>query len=129
MIQVFIPTDAGFNLYENEIKNLYENLQGRICDNNSFDFVKNNTLFYMFVIDGMLLGGIYYFKDSEKLFVNAFSKRKFLKEKLACLKLSLSWFKCDIYAEAQHKETILCLLRLKFKHYKNNIFVYRQNEG
>lgn len=124
MIKVFIPSNTDFKKYEPEIKNMYESFQTKICDSNTFDFIKNNTLFYMFVNDENLIGGIYYFLDNNKLFLNGFAGRKHHKENLECLKMSLKWFNCDIYAEAQNRASALCLIKCGFKRIHSKLFVY-----
>ena len=123
MINVLIPSDGLFALYEKECRMLYESLQNEICDSNSFDFICKNTFFYMFLNNSKLIGAIYYFVDEDgKLFLNGFAKRKMFKEKLACLKLSTTWFNCDIYATAQNRASALCLLKCGFEKENNNIF-------
>ena len=125
MIRVLIPKDREFSLYEREIKELYEKSQDKIKDTNSFEFIRDNTFFYTFLDDDKLIGGIYYFVDEEGfLFLNGFAKRKMFKLNLECLKLSLSWFNCNIYAEAQNRASALCLLRCGFTRQMENIFVY-----
>ena len=124
MISVHIPTDIEFSFFKDECKNLYENVQEKICDPNSFEFICKNTLFYLFENDGILIGAIYYFLDENgKLFLNGFAKRKMHYLCLECLKMSLKWFKGRIYAEAQNRASTLCLLKCGFKRYKKNIFV------
>lgn len=125
MISVLIPTDADFQVYENQLKLLYENCQDRICDTNSYEFIRDNTLFYAFLEDNKLLGAIYYFMEKGKLFLNGFARRKNFLANLECLKQTLDWFKSDIYAEAQNRASALCLLRCGFSREKDNLFVYR----
>ncbi len=127
MIRVLIPTDKEFKIYENEIKKMYEEMQSKICDSNSFEFIRDNTLFYMFLDNTELIGGIYYYKNKDKLFLNGFAGRKHFYENLECLTLSLSWFRSDIYAEAQNRASALCLLRCGFKYLKEeNLYVYKR---
>ena len=124
MINVWIPSQKGFKKYKDECKILYEKNQEKICDPNSFEFVCNNTLFYLFEADGKLIGGIYYFLDKEgKLFLNAFAKRKIHSLCIECLKMSLEWFKGNVYAEAQNRASALCLLRCGFKRKEGTLFV------
>ena len=116
MINVWIPSQKEFLKYSDECKNLYEKVQDKICDTNSYEFISKNTLFYLFETDGVLIGAIYYFKDEEgKLFLNGFAKRKKHKLCLECLKMSLNWFRGCVYAEAQNRASALCLLRCGFK--------------
>ena len=46
MIEVLIPLNPGFQKYEAQIKELYEKSQEKICDPNSFEFIKNKTYYY-----------------------------------------------------------------------------------
>jgi len=127
MIRVLIPKDKEFWEYYKEIKELYEKSQNRICDPNSFEFVIKETLFYLFLDDEKLIGGIYYFLDEEnKLFLNGFANRKMHELCLKCLKLSLNWFVGYIYAQAQNRASALCLLRCGFKRDENNVFVFKK---
>lgn len=126
MIRVLIPLDKEFKLYEGELKFLYEENQKKICDTNSFDFIRDNTLFYMFLDDNDLIGAIYYFMDDDKLFLNGFAYRKKHVLTCACLSLSLSWFTTNIYAEAQNRASALCLLRCGFERIEGKLFVYRK---
>lgn len=127
MLKVLIPTDSDFCIYENECKNLYQAVQHKITDTNSFEFIKNNTYFYMFINDNTLIGAIYYFKDLDgKLFLNGFANRKMHALCLECLKMSLNWFKGSIYAEAQNRASALCLLKCGFKRLENNVFIFNQ---
>lgn len=126
MIRVLIPENAEFSRYENEIKNLYKNSQAQINDPNSFEFIRDNTFFYMFLDDDKLIGGIYYFVDEAgKLFLNGFANRKMFEQSLECLKLSTGWFDSDIYAEAQNRASALCLLRCGFRRFNDNIFILK----
>ena len=126
MIEVFIPLNPEFRRYEAQVKELYEQNQEKICDTNTFDFIKNNTLFYIFINDGTLVGAIYFFMDDEKLFLNGFAGKKHHLENLYCLKLSSTWFNCDIYAEAQNRASALCLLRCGFQRIKDNLFCLKK---
>ncbi len=127
MIEVLIPQNHDFAQYKNECKILYENLQDKIGDSQTFDFITNNTFFYLFLNDKKLIGGIYYFLDKDKkLFLNGFAKRKQHNLCLECLKMSLNWFKGRIYAEAQNRASALCLIRCGFKREKDNIFYFEK---
>lgn len=127
MINVWIPTQKEFLKYKDECKTLYEKVQDKITDTNSFEFITNNTLFYLFETSGEFIGAIYYFKNSDgKLFLNAFAKRKKHELCLKCLKMSLNWFKGRIYAEAQNRASALCLLRCGFKRVEDKVFVWER---
>ena len=124
-IRVLIPKQKEFKIIEPELKALYIKKQKNICDTNSFEFIRDNTFLYTFLIADNLIGCIYYFLDNDnRLFLNAFSKRKTFQLNIICLTLSLSWFNCPIYAEAQNRASALCLLRCGFKRKKNNLFIY-----
>ena len=127
MVKVLIPRDSEFCLYKNECKNLYEKVQDKIHDTNTFEFICTNTFFYMFLDSNKLIGAIYYFVDEEgKLFLNGFANRKMHKLNLECLKMSLDWFNTDIYAQAQNRASALCLLRCGFRRAKEDLFVFKK---
>ena len=116
MINVFIPSDKDFEKFKDECKKLYESVQEKIGDTNTFEFVCNNTFFYLFTNNGILIGAIYFFKDTDgRLYLNGFAKRKMHTLCLKCLKMSLKWFRGSVYAEAQNRASALCLLRCGFK--------------
>ncbi len=125
MIRALIPTEVDFKLYENQLKILYEHNQEKICDTNSFEFIRDNTLFYAFLFNNKLVGAIYYFVEDGKLFLNGFSVRKTFLINLECLRVSTTWFNCDIYAEAQNRASALCLLKTGFKRVRDNLFVLK----
>lgn len=124
MITVLIPTNSEFEKYKAQIKEAYEKCQEKICDPNSFEFVVHNTLFFSFFLDGAFIGAIYYFKENDKLFLNAFALPKNHLANLECLQLSTTWFKKPIYAEAQNRASALCLLRCGFKRVEGKLFCY-----
>ena len=61
-IDVFIPFQNEFRVYEEELRELYDMNKYFIKDTNSFDFIRDNTLFYSFVNKKKLIGAIYFFK-------------------------------------------------------------------
>ena len=122
-INVWIPTQKEFNNYRAECQKLYESVQDKICDPNDFEFICNNTFFYLFEKEGNLIGALYYFVDDGKLFVNGFAKRKMHNLCLECFRKSLTWFKGNVYAEAQNRASALCLLRCGFHRKNGNLFV------
>ncbi|MBQ7763822.1 hypothetical protein IJ384_00490 [bacterium] len=124
MITVLIPADSEFEKYKAQIKEIYVKCQEKICDSNSFEFIIKNTLFYSFFLDGVFIGAIYYFKENDKLFLNAFALPKNHQANLECLQLSTTWFKKPIYAEAQNRASALCLLRCGFKRVEGKLFCY-----
>lgn len=125
MIEVRIPNQKDFSY--KECKALYElnkeNIQD--CD---FDNIIKNSLFFSFHIKktGELLGCIYFYYRGRRLFVNVFSSRGHHLLNIECFKEALSWFNCDIYAEALHLTSRIGCLRCGFKRLKGNIFVYRR---
>lgn len=125
MINVWIPSQKEFKKYRDECKELFEKVQDKIHDTNSFEFICKNTFFYLFEIDGKLIGAIYYFiNDDGKLYLNGFANRKMHELCLKCLKKSLTWFKGRIYAEAQNRASALCLLKCGFKREHSKTFVF-----
>ena len=129
MINVWMPTQKEFGKFSAECKELYKSLQDKITDTSSFEYICDNTFFYLFEQDGNLIGAIYYFlKDDGKLYMNAFAKRKMHNVCMECLKKSLTWFKGRVYAEAQNRASTLCLYRCGFKRDKGNRFVISLKE-
>ncbi len=126
MLEVFIPSDAGFRFYETPLRLLYEKVQDKIGDDNTFEFIRNNTFFYMFIYNKTLVGGIYYFIKENKLFLNGFANRKMFEVNVECLKFSTTWFNSDIYAEAQNRASALCLLKSGFQRLDRNLFVLKK---
>ena len=63
MIEVLIPLNNEYRKYDSQIKALYEQEQNKIGDSNSYEFVRDNTLFYAFLLNKTLIGAIYYFFD------------------------------------------------------------------
>ena len=123
-INVWIPNQKEFQHFRKECKELYESVQDKITDDSSFEFIINNTYFYLFEINGNLIGAIYYFiGQDENLYLNGFAKRKMHSLCIECLKKSLTWFKGRVYAEAQNRASALCLLRCGFKKVNGNRFV------
>ena len=125
-IKVFIPYNKEFLIFKDECKALYENVQNKICDTNNFEFIIENTFFYLFVNNQKLIGAIYFFEDNDKkLYLNGFSYRKMHLLNLECLKMSLNWFACNIYAIAQNKMSKLCLKKCGFECVEGNEFMYK----
>lgn len=126
MTEVIIPTNPEFKKYKPLLKQMYKKVQNKICDTNSFEFITKNTLFYAFLGDDKkIIGAIYFFIDDKKLYLNAYAGKGHHESNLECVRMSLGWFNCDIYAVAQNKASALCLLRCGFKRIKNNLFVYK----
>lgn len=123
MIEVLIPVNLDYQKYDAQVKELYEKQQEKICDTNSYEYIRDNTLFYIFILNGVFIGAIYYFVENGKLFLNGFAVPKNHKINLFCLSLSTTWFSCSIYAEAQNRASALCLLKCGFKRLKDNLFV------
>jgi len=126
MIKVLIPSDVEFKIYEPVLRKMYEESKDKICDDNTFDFIINDTLYYAFIKEGAVIGAIYFFEDGDKLFLNAYAGRKHLEDNIECVKLSTRWFNCDIYAEAQNRASALCLLRAGFKRIQGKLFIYEK---
>lgn len=125
MITVYTPQDTLFNY--TEVEEMYNSCKDEIGDD-SFEDVIARTKFYAFYImqTRELLGCIYFFKRGRRTFVNAFAGRKHHLINLECFKESLSWLKCNIYAEVKNKCSELCVRRCGFKKIKDNLFVYRR---
>ena len=123
MINVWIPTQKEFEKYKAECKELYEKSQDKIGDPNSFEFICENTFFFLFANKERLIGAIYYFKNENgDWYLNGFANRKMHSLCIECLTMTLDWFKGRIYAEAQNRASALCLLRCGFKRVDGKLF-------
>ena len=117
MITVRIPTDKNFNF--KECKKLFNNYKKFINDKNKFRNIVDNTFFYSFFYNEKHIGCTYFYMRDNKLFVNGFANRHLHTLVIDCLKQSLKWFNCNIYAETEQKTAKLCLLRAGFKKISN----------
>lgn len=125
MINVFIPTDAGFDY--KQCKKMYKKCRKKINDNQEFRDIVKNTFFYAFFDENKkLYGCIYYYMRGDKLFVNAFAGRHTHLINIEQFKRTFDWFNCDIYAETKHKTAIYCLLKCGFKKIDENLYRYRR---
>lgn len=124
MITVFKPADIEFDF--NEVKQLYDKNQ-KLLEDDNFNDVVNRTDFYSYYDDNEFLGCIYFYYIGKDLYFNAFAKRGHHLKNLECLKMTLDWYDTPIYANALHKTSILCLLRLGFKKVKDNIYKYERS--
>ncbi len=124
MIKVFIPDNYEFNY--KQCKKLYKKNQKLIGDDQEFRDIVKNTFFYSFFDDDIFVGCIYCYYENDKLFLNGFANRHLHKQTLECLKMSLDWFNCDIYAKSKNKTSILCLLRCGFKKVSDNLYKYER---
>lgn len=120
MIKVFIPKDLNFNY--KECKKLYKKYKNKLEDERNFSDIVKNTWFFSFFNDNNFIGCIYFYRENDKLFVNAFAKRHTHLINLECFKMSFDWFNCDIYARSRQKTAILCLYKCGFKKIDTNIY-------
>lgn len=127
LITVRTPIHPLFNY--KEVEELYNQCQQDLDDDDFKDVVKR-TAFYSYYIweTGELIGCIYFYHNDGNLYLNAFAHRGHHLLNLDCLKESLTYFDCDIYARGLHKTSRLCLLRCGFERVKDNLFIYRRNK-
>lgn len=123
-MNVLTPLDSDFN-YE-QCKSLYENNQYLLEDDEIFDNVIKNTFFYSFFIGRKHIGCIYYYEQNNKLYINAVAYRGTHLINIACLKESLTWWNCDIYARTHHKTAIYTILECGFKKIGKNLYKYER---
>lgn len=124
MISTRIPSDESFD-YES-CRKMYEKYQDLIGDSQDFKDLVKETYFYSFYVKDKLLGCIYCYYKDDKLFLNGFADRHHHKENMECMKLVLSYFSCDIYAESIRKTAIFCLLELGFKKIGQKLYKYER---
>lgn len=96
-------------------------------ENQEFRDIVKSTFFYSFFDDEKHLGCIYFFWKNNRLYMNGLSYRKTHLQNLECLKQSLDWFNCDIYAQTMHKTAILCLFRCGFKKISEDLYKYERS--
>lgn len=128
MIIVRTPHDDLFNY--SECEEMYNKNKELIGDDDFKDIVKR-TFFYSFYEwnTHKFIGCIYYYyRNDGRLFFNGFAGRKHHLLNLECVKKTLNWFDCDIYAETKHKTAKLCLLKCGFEKFENDIYIYRRKK-
>lgn len=124
MIIVKIPSDSDFNY--KQCKKLFKKYRNKINDNSEFKNIVKDTFFYSFFDNDQFLGCIYYYEKENRLYINAYAGRYHHQQNIECLKMSLNWFNCDIYAETTHKTAIFCLLKCGFIRMNEKLFIYRR---
>ena len=126
MIFYYTPFMEDFP-YE-QSKEMYEENQKLIEDDNDFDNVIKHTFFLSFVDENKdLLGCIYFYKlEDDKLYVNAFADRGHHEINLKALKFAMNGFDEDIYAKTHQRTAKLCLNRLGFEKLNEELYVYRR---
>jgi len=124
MITVKIPLDKNFDY--KTCKKLYRKCRKLIGDDRDFRGIVENTYFYSFYLGDEFLGCIYCYYKDDKLFLNGFAGRHHHKENMESMKLVLSYFSCDIYAETKHKTAAYCLIECGFKKIDDNLYKYER---
>lgn len=123
-MEVRIPLDNDFEF--ERCKKMYDFYKHRVNDDSTFEEVIKNTFFYSFYENDELILCIYFYVIDEKLWVNAYGKRKKHLFNKRCFEASLGWFDCDIWANTKYRDVAWALLRCGFKKSSKNIYVYRQ---
>jgi len=108
-------------------KSMYLENQEKLGDNSDFESVLSNTLFFSFYDNQGLIGCIYFYPKNDKLFCNAFARRKSHQKVLKCFEFSLKCFTCDIYAYSKNKPAIFVLLKSGFQKLGENLFCLPYN--
>ena len=129
MIIVRTPKDDLFNYQE--CKEMFDLYNDKI-DVDNYDTVLKTTHFFAFYEwnKSELIGCIYFYQQEYKLYITAFSGRHHHKLNMECLKMSLDWYTCDIYAECKQRTAQLCLRKCGFERIKKGLYVYRRiNNG
>lgn len=127
LIVVRTPDHPWF--YYTETKNLFEKHHSKL-DVDDYETVLKTTHFFDFILKekGELIGFIYFYQMEDKVYVTACAERGHHELNMDCLKKSLEWYTCDIYAECKEKPAIYCLLKCGFKKVDKNLYVYRRNK-
>ncbi len=127
-MKILTPLDKDFDY--NTYKKYFLKYKNLINDDNDFESIINDTLFYAFHTDDGAFASCayYYLKEDGKLYLNAFGARKMHEFNIKALKTMFDWFNCDIYAITPHKTAILCLLRAGFKKISNELYVKKKGD-
>ena len=127
-MKILTPTDKGFDC--DTYKKYFLKYKNLINDDNDFESIINDTLFYAFHTDegNFVSCAYYYLKEDGKLYLNAFGVRKMHEFNIEALKTMFNWFNCDIYATTPHKTAILCLLRAGFEKINNELYVKKKGD-
>lgn len=123
-MEVITPLSKKFEYIK--VKQLWEQFKHKLDDGGNFDFLLTNTHFFSFYSNEILMGCICFYEKDNKLFLNAFSNRKQHEKNMLCLKISLTFYNCDIYAECKQKPAIICLLKAGFKKIDTNLYKYER---
>lgn len=124
MIQIIRPNKDNYL----PLKHIFDQYKEQM-DADEFGVVANCYNCMFFFEDEDFIGCIYLYPRGNKVFVNAFATRGHHKLNLIILKAVLDTVKKDVYAEPLHKTSKLCVLRLGFKKFKDNIYIYRRNKN
>ena len=110
MIVVRTPQHELFNYAE--CKEMFDLYQDKI-DVDDFDTVLKTTHFFSFYewSKGEFIGCAYFYKQDGKLYVTGYGGRHHHNLNVEALKMSLDWYKCDIYAECIQHRNPLCSTR------------------
>ena len=128
-MKVFTVLDKEFE--PQKYKELFETYKDLINDDNVFEDIIGNTLFYAFYTDdNKFICCIYfYLKEDGNLYLNAYGQRKMHTLNIEALKKTFDWFNCDIYAKTPHKTASLCLLRTGFKKIGNELYIKKKGDS
>ena len=127
MNKVFFATQFMPLFDYDACKSMYLKNQEKISDSSDFESVLSNSLFFSFYDNQGLIGCIYFYLKSDKLFCNAFARRKSHQMVLKCFDFSLKCFVCDIYAFSKNKPAVFVLLKSGFKKLGENLFFLPYN--
>lgn len=106
------------------LKHIFDRYKEQM-DADEFGIVANCCNCMFFFSDEDLIGCIYLYPKEDKVFVNAFATRGHHKLNLHILKAVLDTVNFDVYAEPLNKSSKLCILRLGFEKFKDNIYIYK----
>jgi hypothetical protein len=101
-----------------------------VLDVDDFDTVLDTTHFFSFYDDNQkFIGCIYFYMHNDKLFITAYAGRGHHEINLECLRESLGWYNCDIYAEKVQPAARLAILKCGFKKVGKDLYVYRRKNN
>jgi hypothetical protein len=128
MIVVRTPEHELFNY--GECREMFDKHR-EVLDVDDFDTVIKTTHFFSFYEwhRAELIGCIYFYQQDDKLFVTAFAGRGHHELNLECLRMSLDWYTCDIYAENVQPTARICIRKCGFEKLNDNLYIYRRKKN
>lgn len=123
-MKVSIFSDKDFRY--KDCKELFYKSNETLEEALDFDGLIKKYQLFQYTHENKLIGCLYYYFEDDKLFVATFANKGFAEEKYKCLKESLTYYDCDIYARTKQRHVAIALLRCGFKKISDNLYKYER---